>query len=568
MLGELLTRLKNDLWTALTSSGPGATAARLRLLHNALAWYAVYVLYKKARKALTLDKLLTSIPGAQSAVEETLRGEVRQAVKDMFKPLVPKDAVQHVLPKKGRDHAKLLQEMKELQKHDATGDGTHFAYIYDTQDAEFKSFVSNVHQRFAAENGLNPVAFPALRKFEVDVVRMTAALFHGPPSTVVGTMTSGGTESILCALKAYRERARALWPHITRPEVVAPISVHVAFPKGGHLFDLTFRFVPLDPVTMRPDMAQYKAAINENTILLVGSAPQYPHGVVDPIEDIAALAAPARNKGRTLPVHVDACIGGFILPFIELLGRPVPKWDFRVPGVTSISADCHKYGYAPKGASTVTYRSDEYRKYQFWSFSQWPGGLFVSPSLLGTRPGGAIAGAWAAMVGLGEEGYLRLTSSILATKDAMLIGIRAIPGLAVLGAPEGSIISFTATDPASLNILAVADVMEKQHGWGIERQQNPPSIHMTLMPPHAKKHEQFLANLRSAVEHVRAHPELAKEGSAAMYGLVAKIPSNVIVEKFLLEFESQVFDVDRYDDDASPATTTSTSTTSTAKPSS
>jgi len=222
-----------------------------------------------------------------------------------------------------------------------------------------------------------------------------------------------------------------------------------------------------------------------------------------------------------------------------------------VPGVTSISADLHKYGYSAKGASTLLFRSRELRKFQFWAFTRWPGGLFVSPSLLGTRGGGAIASAWAALVGLGIQGFTELTKITMDTRDSIIAHVAKNKHIQLLGTPHGSIVAFRSVNP-QLNILSVADHMGTK-GWGMERQMHPDCIHMTLMPAHAAKWQQLVADLDESVEHVLAHPELAKTGSAAMYGMVAKIPSDTIVEDFLIEFESQVFDADKYHAAAPPA---------------
>jgi len=481
-------------------------------------------------------------------------------VKRLFPEFGGPEEHQHTLPETPRPYAELLDRLQKWQKLDASGEnGRHFAYIYDPDETQFKEFVKNAYMIFWHENALNPTAFPALRKLEMDVIQMTARMLNAP-STAVGTLTSGGTESILCAIKAYRERARAIWPHITEPEIVAPITAHVAFPKGGHLFDVKFVFVPIDEKTCTPRIEDYAKAITSNTILLVGSAPAYPHGVIDPIEQIAQLArgvGPVQraDASRVLPLHVDACLGGFILPFVERLNYPVKKWDFRVPGVTSISADCHKFGYAPKGASTLIFCSNEYRKYQFWSFTKWPGGLFMSPSLLGTRAGGPIAGAWAAMVGLGVSGFVKITQKVMRARDAFIAGIKAIPHLKILGEPEGPIIAFTtqsAPHPdsrdgklAKPNVLVVADIMQDKYKWGMERQQNPNCIHLTVMPRHLAIVNDFLRDLADAVQTAIREPERENEGSAAMYGMTARIPSAELIESYLIELESQIFDVPR-----------------------
>ena len=424
------------------------------------------------------------------------------------------------LPAKGLGHDEVLRLMDGMAEKDARWrEGRTFSLVYHAGEAHTR-FLKEAHGRFFSENALNPMAFRSLRRFEAEVVRMTARLLHGGPDTV-GVMTSGGTESILLAVKAYRDRARARFGFHARPAIIAPESVHVAFDKAAEYFDVTLRHAPLGP-DHRVDLAAVRRMIDRHTILLVGSAPCYPFGVVDDLAGLAAIAAP-----HGLPLHVDACLGGFLLPFAERLGRPVRPWDFRLPGVTSISADAHKYGYAAKGASVLLYRDMDLLQHQFFVHASWPGGLFASPGLLGTRPGGSIAAAWAAMHALGESGYLDLARQVLATTDRMLQGIAAIPALEVLGKPDLSVLAYRSRDPA-VDIYVVGDGLEKR-GWHVDRQQRPPSLHAMITPAHATVIDRFLADLRAAVDEARAHPERAGEGGAAMYGLAARMPIRGLV---------------------------------------
>lgn len=424
------------------------------------------------------------------------------------------------IPGRGEDKARLLADMKALAQDDANWrDGRVFCLVYDGGE-EHEAFLKEAHHVFFLENGLNPMAFQSLKRMEGDVVRMTASLLHGGDDAV-GTMTSGGTESILLAVKTYRDRARRLRPWIRRPEMVIPKSAHVAFLKAAELFGLKVRLAPLGD-DHRVDVRAVRRLINRNTVMLVGSAPQYVQGVID---DIAALGALAQKK--KLPLHVDACVGGFLLPWLERLNEPIPPWDFRVAGVTSISADLHKYGYAAKGASVVVYRSMDYLKDQFFVATDWPGGIYASPSLPGTRPGGPIAAAWAALLSLGEEGYLELTRRSLAATKKLKEGIARIDGVAVVGEPDATILSFASTSP-DVDIYAVADQLEDK-GWRFDRQQGPPSLHLTVMSAHERTADELLDDLDEAVRYVRAHPELRSRGNAAMYGMMAKIPVRRLV---------------------------------------
>jgi sphinganine-1-phosphate aldolase len=419
-------------------------------------------------------------------------------------------------PKSGQKSDEVLRLMQEAKAQDVNWkDGKAFSLVYPVSD-EHHDFVKSAHNLFFSENGLNPMAFQSLRKFEHETVRMCTDLFHGDRNTV-GLITSGGTESLIMAIKTYRDRARKAKPWISKPEIIVPESAHSAIDKGAYYFDVKVRHAPVG-ADYRVDVKAVKNLINRNTILIMGSAPQYPQGVVDPINQLGELALK-----HGIPLHVDACIGGFILPFIEKLGHPVPAFDFRVPGVTSISADIHKYGYAAKGASILLYRSMNIMKHQFFVYTEWKGGgIYASPSFPGTRPGGPIAAAWGTLMKLGEDGYLELTEKIIKTRDYLLEEIGKIPELEVLAYPDSSILAFGSKD-SNIGIYAVADELQR-NGWYVDRQQSPESIHLTLSPIHADYIKDYVLDLRSAVEAVRANPSLNTSGQAAMYGMMAKIP--------------------------------------------
>ncbi|CAN5725043.1 aspartate aminotransferase family protein [soil metagenome] len=430
------------------------------------------------------------------------------------------------IPKKSSAKGDVLAKLKGAREKDADWKGGRtFSLVYYAGE-EVLSLLKDASMEYFSENALNPVAFPSLRRFETEVVSMAANMFHLPEA--VGSMTSGGTESILMAIKTAREWGRA--KGITEPEMILPITVHPAFEKAAAYFDVKPVHIPTD-AAFRADLDAMKAAITKNTVILVGSAPQFPQGVVDPIDRIAAMA-----QEHGLLCHVDACVGGFMLPWIEKLGYPVPTWDFRVPGVTSISADIHKYGFAAKGASLVMYRTRELRRHQFCVYGDWPGGLWLSPTAAGTRPGGPIAAAWAVMNYLGEEGYLAIAKQTLETARKVMDGIRAIPGLRVLGEPHGSIFAFgpTETPPAdAIDPYVLADAMQAR-GWSVDRQQFPPSLHMMITPAHAPHVDALLADLRAAATEVRGKPAI--EGSAAMYGMMGTLPDRAQVKEFLLQF--------------------------------
>ena len=410
------------------------------------------------------------------------------------------------LPRHGRSRVDVLQEMKRLRADDLNWqEGKVFSLVFFGGE-EAHDFIRDAHNLFFSENALNPTAFPSLRRFETDVVRMSASLLGGDEQ-VAGNMTSGGTESILMTVLTAREWAKAHKPTVQKPEMILPVTGHPAFEKAAHYFGLKVVHTPVG-ADFRADVAAMATAVTPNTILLVASAPAYPHGMVDPVSDIAALA-----QKHSILCHVDACVGGFMLPFVRQLGYPVPTFDFQVPGVTSISADLHKYGYAAKGASVILYRSRELRRHQLFAYTDWPGGIYASPTMAGTRPGGTIAAAWAIMQYLGEEGYLQIARQVMETAVAIRSGIAQIPHIHVLGDPPASVMAL-ASD--SLDIYEVGDEMGLR-GWHLDRQHYPPSLHLTLNYAHVQQADAFLADLAAAVTAVRK-PNLRRFGNRILLG--------------------------------------------------
>jgi sphinganine-1-phosphate aldolase len=431
------------------------------------------------------------------------------------------------LPKKGTPREAILKLLQASHDRDTNWhDGRTFSLVYHASD-EHTEFLKKAYSIYFHQNGLNPSAFPSLQKMEAEVVSMAANLLGGGEDAA-GTMTSGGTESILMAVKTYRDRARDLHPEITKPEMIVPVSIHPAFDKAAHYFDVKIVKAPVG-ADFRVDLAAVQKLINPNTILIVGSAPQYPQGVIDPIAELASLA-----KSRGIGMHVDACVGGFLLPFLKKLGHPIPDFDLSVDGVTSISADLHKYGFASKGSSIVLYKDKDYRRYQFFVLADWPGGCFASPSMPGTRPAGAIATAWGTLQAFGEEGYLDTAKTCMENAKKIQTGIREL-GLEIVGKPEATIFGFSAKD---VDVYAVADQMQMR-GWYIDRQQHPVCLHLMITPAHTAHIGSFLKDLGECVATVRTHPELSKEGMAAMYGMAAVVPDPTMIDQFLYQFMDQ-----------------------------
>jgi glutamate/tyrosine decarboxylase-like PLP-dependent enzyme len=344
---------------------------------------------------------------------------------------------------------------------------------------------------FLHENALNVAAFPSLAEIQSEVVGACAALFHAPDGAA-GFMTSGGTESILSAVKAARERGRAE-RNITVPEMVVTESAHAAFHKAAHYFGVTLHKVAVRD-DYRADVDAMAAHVNDNTVMVVGSAPQYPQGVIDPIPEIAEVAA---SVGASM--HVDACMGGFVLPFMEMNGDPVPPWDFRIADVTTISADIHKLGYAPKGASVLLHRTKELRRYQTFVFDDWLGGFYASPGIQGSRPGLPMATAWATMHFLGIDGYRQLTRTTIDAARRIVAGVRSVDGLGVLGEPEAQLFALTST--AGLDVFALGDALQAR-GWYLDRQKPPDSLHATVSAGNAPVVDDFLADLGACVAEV------------------------------------------------------------------
>ncbi len=427
------------------------------------------------------------------------------------------------IPRTGRTADDILGELEQRKANDTRWrEGRVFSLVYHVPGAageEHEKLMQRAHALYASTNLLNPMAFSSLKQMESDIIGMTGTLFHC--AGAVGTVTSGGTESILCAVAAYRDRARRERPWILFPELIVPTTIHPAFDKAAHYFGVRLKKIPIGD-DLRANVRKMEKAISWRTIGLVGSAPQYPHGVIDPIAELGEVAM--KHK---LPLHVDACVGGFVLPWLEKLGRRIPKWDFRVPGVTSISADLHKFGYAAKGASVLIWRSMDAMKHQIFVATDFPGGIYASPTMIGTRPGGPIAAAWAALNSLGEQGYLALAKQALDAADRLRHGIQDIPGLALLGKGDATIVTYSAI---GMNAYAIADRMELR-GWTIDRQHRPASIHLTVTANHAQIVDEYLADLRACVAEVKKDPSLAKSGSAPMYGMAAKMPIRMFVAR-------------------------------------
>ncbi|MCW5908921.1 MAG: aspartate aminotransferase family protein [Chitinophagales bacterium] len=475
----------------------------------------------------------------------------------MEKPVCP-------FPDKGTLADDLLETIRAKRQRDIQWQaGRSFCLIYYPGE-EREHAIKKIFDAYYADSGLNPTATPSLAELEAETVSMCASLFNGTAETC-GNVTTGGTESILLAVKTARDYARKTKPHIKKPNVVLPQSAHPAFMKAFHFLEVDFIATPLNS-DYSADVAAMEKAINENTIMLVGSAPAYAHGVMDNIEAIAALA-----KRKNLLCHVDACIGGFMLPFIKQLGYAVPPFDFSLEGVTSLSADLHKYGYAPKGSSAILYSNHELRKHQFTLYTKWNGGVYGSPTITGTRNGGCIAAAWAALKVIGNEGYMEMAAVTMQVTDKVMKAISEIPELQIISRPVMSMVSFQSH---AIDVYMLADELNKR-GWHFERQQLPPSLHFTFNYIHHAVADEFIADLKACVEAVKdkrlkqlgnkvqtaavkglskilpagtlakfnkaGAEEIDNENKAAMYGMMGALSGTDDLEKIVLDFLDNIY---------------------------
>jgi glutamate/tyrosine decarboxylase-like PLP-dependent enzyme len=418
----------------------------------------------------------------------------------------------------GRDHQSILDELATMaHEEDRIADlGRVSGSIYHGGHDHY-AFLTEAFRLFAHANVLQRDMYPSATKLEAEIVAMTAAMLHGD-AEVCGVVTFGGTESLINPMLVYRDRGRAE-KGITEPEVIIPVTAHVALEKAGHLLGIKVLKAPLTADWVA-DVDWIRAHVTRNTVALVGSAANYAHGLIDPIEELAEIALE-----HDLGLHVDGCLGGFILPWGERLGYKIPRFDFRVPGVTSISADTHKYGYALKGTSVLLYRNSGLRKYQYFNFTDWPGGIYFSPGLSGSRSGGIVAATWAAMVSLGERGYLEVAKGIFEVAATIRKGIDTIPELEVIGQPT-FLVAFRSP---GLNIYHVNDHLIAK-GWRVNALQLPAALHFCVTRPNTAPGvaDAFLADLRDAVEYAK-HPARSEPKSGALYGLGGTPEGNEIL---------------------------------------
>ncbi len=436
-----------------------------------------------------------------------------------FYPYRDRFKTYHRLEPQGRERQSILDELAAMAgEEDRIADlGRVSGSIYHGGHDHY-AFLTEAFRLFAHSNVLQRDMYPSATKLEAEIVAMTSSMLHGDAG-MCGVVTFGGTESLINPMLAYRDRARKE-KGIAEPEVIIPVTAHVALEKAGHLLGIKVLRAPLAG-DWRVDVEWVRRHVNADTIALVGSAPNYAHGVIDPIEQLAEIALE-----RGIGLHVDACLGGFILPWGEKLGHSIPRFDFRVPGVSSLSADTHKYGFALKGTSVLLYRDSDLRHYQYFNYPDWPGGIYFSPGLAGSRSGGLVAATWAAMVSLGEAGYLEVARGIFETANRIREGIASIQELEVIGDPT-FLVAFRSPE---LNVYHVNDHLIAK-GWRLNALHLPPALHFCVTRPNTAPGvaDAFLADLREAVEYAR-HPARPEPKSGALYGLGGTPAGNEILD--------------------------------------
>jgi len=418
------------------------------------------------------------------------------------------------IPQEGVARDEIFKTLRSYKGKDLDWkSGRVMGYIYYPGE-KAHDVIDEAYTMYLTENALDPTSFPSLLRLENEIVAMTADLLRGDKQ-VVGNFTSGGTESLILAVKAARDYARATRPHIKEPEMVLPVTAHASFYKAAHYLNVTPVVTPVHDDSFRADVQAMRDAVTENTILLVGSAPSYAHGVIDPIEEIGKLA-----REKNLLYHVDACVGGIHLSYMRKMGLDVPRFDFTVPGVTSLSVDLHKYGYAAKGASVILYRNKDLRKHQMFACSRWTGYTVVNPAVTSSKTGGPMAAAWAVMNYLGDKGYMEIVREVMDATRLLIDGINRIDGLQVLGKPDMCMFAIASTSK-KINVYRLADELKKKN-WYVQpqfrRANSPSNIHISMSRSTVHQARAFLKDFEETVEELRVQ-EVGNEAKELLAGI-------------------------------------------------
>jgi len=484
----------------------------------------------------TVFNVMRLVPSIKKKIEEGRRDASKSIAEEMRKPV--KDLVFiKELPKEGWSEEDILATAKQTKtlSHCDWKNGMTSGGVYHARD-DLYQLMLEVYGHTVSSNLLHPELFPGERKMECEVIRMVASMFHGDEDSC-GVMTSGGTESLILACLAYRNYGKT-YKGIKKAEIILPVTAHAAFDKAAEFLNITLRHIPLDPNTLEVDVKAMKRAINKNTVLLVGSAPDFPHGIVDPIEEISKL-----GLYYNIPVHVDACLGGFLYAFAHDAGfTDLPLFDFKLPGVTSISCDTHKYGFAMKGTSTLIYRNSKFRDEQFFCQPNWPGGVYASPTIGGSRPGGVVCATWAVMMRLGYDGYVESTRRIITTTRYMTQQLSHIPGVKVLGSPKLNVLAW---DTPNFDIYTMASKMTDR-GWSLNALQFPPGLHIavTLLHTESGVADKFCTDIREISDELAKLGPVKPTGAAAIYGVSQQIPDRRIVSDLAKVYLNEFYNTD------------------------
>ncbi|KIH47011.1 pyridoxal-dependent decarboxylase domain protein [Ancylostoma duodenale] len=514
-------RSVDPLWLLLGTVG--GTVVYLKVIH----------LYRRSEEPLL--KRLTAyafsqfrrLPMVKAKIDKELAGAKKEILEAIHKDDSDRVFISE-LPTEGLSSDSVLELASKYDMYGkfAIDEGRVSGAVYTDRSPEHIDLLTKVYSKYAYSNPLHPDVFPGARKMEAETIRMVLNLYNAPPESS-GSLTTGGTESIIMACLAYRNRALQLG--IANPVIVCATTAHAAFDKAAFLCGMRVRHVDVDE-NNRINLRLLKRAIDSDVCMIVASAPNFPSGSVDPVPEVAEL-----GHKCGIPVHVDACLGGFLIPFMADCGFDIPVFDFRNPGVTSISCDTHKYGCTPKGSSIVMYRSKDLLHYQYFSVPEWTGGIYATPTICGSRAGANSAVAWATLLSFGANEYRKRCEAIISHARKIANGIEKIAGLQLHGSPDVSVVAFKSS---SFNIYAVSDKMNKR-GWNLNTLQNPNAIHICLTYNHASQKvvDAFLKDLYEVAAEVAASADKgSKSSTAALYGMAAQIPDKSLVDEMTYEF--------------------------------
>jgi len=507
------------------------------ILGTILAYYSLTVILGhivstyRAASIKNTWLILRNLPVIRGVVERKL-DQIGGAIRKDLTEVYQNEPFQKSLPKNSTSAEILLKKVKHYQMFDTSSwqRGRISGAIYTNNSGRYNEVLLSVYGSYMWSNPLHSDVFAGVRKMEGEVIRMVATMYNGNPDLVLGSVTSGGTESIIMACKSYRDYALKVRKIRGQAEIIAPVTAHAAFEKAANLLGCKIIHIPVDRKTFKVNLKLMKRAITENTCMLVGSAPQFPHGIVDPITAIGQLGLANR-----IPVHVDACLGGFLIPFMRFSGHPLDeKFDFEVPGVTSISADTHKYGYAPKGTSVIMYSDKKFIHHQYSIQTDWPGGIYASPTIPGSRPGALIATCWAAMMFHGLQGYIEATDKIIKATMWIKRELSNVEGLQILGDPQVSVLAFSSN---RFDIYALNSRL-KDLGWNLNALQFPSSFHLcvTLMHTGNNVAASFVKDVKTISKQLLLEPKSKASGSAAIYGMAQTIPDRSLVAQICTKY--------------------------------